>query len=119
MSTTSWSLAVASLEPLEQHRGHLAGWGVQIAAGGPLVSLSGGVAAGWGDHIATPAPPIHILKIPRLNVAEAGGDQVVVPATSAGPHQRPRTVQTVGGGQGAESHGQRKGWLARRSAVYL
>src|SRR5215217_6131536 len=34
---TGWSLALAGPEPLEQHRGYLARWGVQVAAGGPLV----------------------------------------------------------------------------------
>ena len=33
-----WSLALAGLESLEQHRGHLAGWGVEIAPGGPLIA---------------------------------------------------------------------------------
>jgi hypothetical protein len=38
-----------------------------------------------------------MLKIPRLNVAEAGGDQVVVPATPTGADQRPRALEAVCG----------------------
>ena len=59
-----WSLALAGLEP-SQYRGHLAGWGGEIAAGGPLVGLSGGVAAGWGNDIAAPAPPVHMRQVDR------------------------------------------------------
>ena len=84
-----WPLALAGLEPLEQHRGHLAGWGVEIAAGGPLVGVAGGVAAGWGDHIAATASPVHMRKAGRTDVAQAGGGQVEMPAAPAGVDQRP------------------------------
>jgi hypothetical protein len=85
---TCWPLELAGLELLEQHRGHLAGWDVQIAAGGPPVRTAGGVTAGWGDHIAAPAAPVHVLEVSGVNVAEAGRGQVEVPAASAGAHQR-------------------------------
>jgi hypothetical protein len=91
-----WSLEVARLEPLEQHRGYLAGWGVEVAAGGPLVGVAGGVAAGWGDHIATLAAPIHMLKILGADVPQARRSKIEMPATAAGAHQRPRTLQVMG-----------------------
>jgi hypothetical protein len=40
-------VALVGLEPLPQHRGHPAEWDVEIAPGGPLVGVAGGVAAGW------------------------------------------------------------------------
>jgi hypothetical protein len=41
--------------------------------------VAGGVAAGWGDHIATPAPPVHMREILGVEVAQAGGGQVDAP----------------------------------------
>jgi hypothetical protein len=52
-----------------------------------------------GDHIAATTPPVHIGQALRLDVAEAGWGQVVVPAAPAGPDQRPKAVQATGGGQ--------------------
>jgi hypothetical protein len=83
------------LEPFKQHRGHLTGRGVEIAAGGPLVGLSGGMAAGWGDYIAAPTPPIHMLQVGRAGVAQAGWDQIEMPTTAAGADQRPRALQAM------------------------
>jgi len=60
------------------------------------------VAAGWGDHIATVAAPVHMVQPSRLDVAEAGGGEVVVPAPAAGPDQRPGADQAMGGGQGPD-----------------
>jgi hypothetical protein len=96
---TRWPLELPWLQPLEQHRGNRAGWGVEIAAGDPVVGVAGGVAAGRGDHIATPAPPVHLLQAPRVDVAQAGRGQIEMPATPASPNQRPRTCQAIGGGQ--------------------
>ena len=45
-----------------------------------------------------PANP-HASKPCGPGVAEAGGGQVVVPATPTGADQRPRTLQAMGGGQ--------------------
>jgi hypothetical protein len=100
-----WSLEMAGLEPLEQHCGHLAGWGVEIAAGGPPVGVAGGVAAGWGDDIAAPAPPVHMGQADRVDVAEASGGEVVVPAGLTGADQRPEALQAMGGRQGADGLG--------------
>jgi hypothetical protein len=92
---TGWSLALAGLEPLEQHSGYLPEWGLQIAPGGPLVGVAAGVAAGWGDHIAATAPPIHMLEVAELNVAEAGWGNVVMPAAPTGADQRPGAAQAM------------------------
>jgi len=73
--------------------------GIEVAAGDPLVGVAGGVAAGWGDHITIPAPPIHVLEVPGMRVAEAGRVKVVVPAISAGPDQRPAALQAMSGRQ--------------------
>jgi hypothetical protein len=59
------SLELGGLEPLQQHRGNLAGLHVQVAPWDPLVGPAADVAAGGGDHIATPAPPIHMLQPDR------------------------------------------------------
>ena len=93
------SLWRSALQPGQQHRGDLARGHLEGAAGDPPVGVARGVAAGWGDHIAASAPPIHMHQPGRVDVAEAGGGQVEVPATPAGADQRPRTVQAVGGGQ--------------------
>jgi hypothetical protein len=69
----SWPLWRSVLQPLQQHRGDLGYRHTQVAAGGPLVGLAGGVAAGWGDHIATLAAPVDMLQPGRVDVAEAGG----------------------------------------------
>ena len=67
-----WSLALAGLEPLPQHRGNLARRHLEGAAFDPLVGVAGGVAAGWGDHIAATASPIHMCQADRTDVAETG-----------------------------------------------
>ena len=87
------------LEPLKQHRGHLTGRGVEIAAGGPLVGVTADMSAGWGDHIATPTPPIHMLEVLRMRVAETGGGQIEMPPASTGADQRPRAHQAMLGRQ--------------------
>ena len=89
---------MAGLEPLQQHRGDLGYWQVQVAAEDPLVGVAGGVAAGWSDHIAAAAPPVDLLQVPRVDVAQAGGGQIEMPP-AAGADQRPRTGQAMGGGQ--------------------
>jgi hypothetical protein len=57
------------------------------------------VAAGWGDHIAAPAPPIHMPQANRVDVAQAGGSQVIVPATPTSADQRSQALQAMGGRQ--------------------
>ena len=52
----------SAFQPLATVPRDLGQRGVEIAAGGPLVGVAGGVAAGWGDHIAAPAPPVHMLQ---------------------------------------------------------
>ena len=92
LDRTGWSLELAGLQPLEQHRGTWPGGVSRSRPASPLVGVAGGVAAGWGDHIAAPAPPVHMLQARRVDVAQAGGGQVVVPATPAGADQRPRAL---------------------------
>ncbi len=92
LDQTGWPLALAGLDPLQQHCGHLPRWGIEVSAGGPLVGVAGGVAAGWGDHIAATATPIHMRQAGRAGVAEAGGGQVEVPTAPAGTDQRPGAV---------------------------
>ena len=99
LNRTGSPLDLARLQPLKQHRGNLGGWAVQVSVRGPPVGVAAGVAAGWGDHIATPAPPIHMLQPVRTDVAQAAGGPVVVPATPAGADQRPGALQAMGGRQ--------------------
>jgi hypothetical protein len=99
LDRTRWPLELPGLQPLEHHRWNLAGWGVQVAARGPLVGVAAGVAAGWGDHIAATPAPVHMLQPMWMDVAQAGGGQIEVPAATAGADQRPRALQAIGGGQ--------------------
>jgi hypothetical protein len=55
--------------------------------------------------MAAPAPPIHTPQPLRLGVAEAGGGQVVVPATPAGTDQRPGALQAMSGGEFSDGLG--------------
>src|SRR5829696_8591956 len=64
--------------------------------------MAAGVAAGWGNHIATPAPPIHMLQAPRVDVAQTSRGQVEMPPAATGADQRPRTHQAMDGGQPAD-----------------
>jgi hypothetical protein len=93
------------LQPLQQGRWDLGEWGVQVAAGDPLVGVAGAVAAGWGDHIAAPAPPVHLLEVAGTDVAQAGRSQVIVPTAATGPDQRPRALQVIVAGEGADHLG--------------
>ena len=79
LDPTRRSLELGRLEPLEQHRGNPVRWSGEIAPGCPPVGAAGGMTAGWGDHIATPAPPVHMGQAPRLDVAQVGGGQVDAP----------------------------------------
>jgi hypothetical protein len=72
-----------------QHRGDLGHGHVQVAASDPPVGVAGGMTAGWCDHIAAPAPPVHMLQVGWVDVAQAGRDQIEVPATPTGTDQRP------------------------------
>jgi hypothetical protein len=62
-----------------QHRGDLGHGHVQVAASDPPVGVAGGMTAGWCDHIAAPAPPVHMLQSHGMGVAEAGRGQVDAP----------------------------------------
>jgi hypothetical protein len=94
---TRWPLELPGLQPLQHGRWHLGEWGVQVAAGDPLVEVAGAMPAGWGHHIAAPAPPVHLLEVAGTDVAQAGRGQIEMPPTSTGADQRPRTRQAMGG----------------------
>ena len=64
-----WRLAS---QPGQQHRGDLAGWGIEVPAGDPPVGVTGGVAAGRGDHIAATTPPVHPLEVAGALLVVAG-----------------------------------------------
>jgi hypothetical protein len=64
--------------------------------------VAAGVAAGRGDHIAAPAPPVHMGQPIGLDIAQAGEGQIEMPATPTGADQRPGTRQPMGGGQLAD-----------------
>ena len=66
------SVGLARLQSLQEGSWHLGQPGVQVPAGDPLVGQSGAVAAGWGDDIAAAAPPVHLLEVAGVDVAEAG-----------------------------------------------
>jgi hypothetical protein len=73
---TNRSLRPSAFQSRSQRWRDLGQRGVEIAAGDPLVGVAAGVAAGWGDDIAAAAPPIHMLQVDRVDVAEAGAGQV-------------------------------------------
>src|SRR4029450_9770552 len=81
---TRWPLELPGLQPLEQHRGNLAGWGVEVPASEPLVGVAAWVAAGWGAHIAPQPPPVHMVQAPGVDVAQAGRGQIQMPAAATG-----------------------------------
>jgi hypothetical protein len=99
------SVGPAMLQPLQQRRRDLGEWGVQAAAGDPLVRVASRVAAGWGEYIAAAAPPVHLLQVAGTDVAQPGRSQVIVPAATAGPDQRPRAVEGMLAGEGADGLG--------------
>jgi TrwC relaxase len=86
----SWPYLRLAFQPCSQRCRDLHQRCVKITADDPLVGAAGGVAAGWGDHIAPSAPPIHTLQPSRVDVAQAGGGQVVVPTTATRADQRPQ-----------------------------
>jgi hypothetical protein len=61
LNRASWPHWRSAFQPGSQRCRDLAQRAVEIAAEDPLVGVAGGVAAGWGDHIAIPAPPVHML----------------------------------------------------------
>jgi hypothetical protein len=46
LDPAGWPLRRSTFQPLQQHRWDLAGWGVQVAAGGPLVGVARVMPAG-------------------------------------------------------------------------
>jgi hypothetical protein len=99
LNRACWRLRRSAVQPLQHHRGNLAGWGIQVPAHGPLVGVAAGVAAGRGHHITAPAPPVHLRQADRADVAQAGRGQIEMPATPTSADQRPRTRQAMLGGQ--------------------
>jgi hypothetical protein len=52
------------------------------------------MCGGWvGRPHSHPAPPIHVLEPGRVNVAQAGGGQIEMPATAAGVNYWPRALE--------------------------
>jgi hypothetical protein len=89
----------ARLEELAQRCWHLRDGQLQIAAGQEPVGVARGVAAWGSDHIAAAAAPVHVLQVAGVDVAQASGSDVRVPAASTGADQRSRAGKAVLGGE--------------------
>jgi hypothetical protein len=99
------SVGLAMLQSLQEGSWHPGHRGIQAPAGDPLVGVAGAVAAGWGHDIAATTPPIHLLEVAGVGVAQASRGQIVMPTAATGPDQRPRAVEGMLVGEGADGLG--------------